>query len=236
MTDARACPKCGAQSQSRANFCTSCGAGLPAGFDIEPHQADETPVDTPTASVSGYRISPDRIVVMSILSWGFYLFYWFYLTWKQYRDYTQSVAYPVWHATAIGAVPIYSLFRVHAHMRTFRELMLQAGLTCSISAGAAVYLMIGIFVLNGAAFAVAEFRTPYQAALIMFMIDIGSVSVVILLLYNVQKNLNRYWRELSAGPHFSTRPSVGEVVLAVIGILLWTDAIASILSESYRLV
>ena len=32
-----------------------------------------------------------------------YLFYWFYLTWRQYRDHTGDTAYPVWHALTLAA-------------------------------------------------------------------------------------------------------------------------------------
>lgn len=236
MTVVRNCSNCGAQSQASANSCTSCGAELTAELGYEPYQRNEASPDTPRVSVSQYRISPDKIVVMSILSWGLYLFYWLYLTWKQYRDHTREVAFPVWHAAAIGTVPIYSLFRIHAHMRVFRELMLQAGQATSISASRTVGLMIVFTVLNGVALVVAELGTTSTTALITLVIDIGSVSVVILLLYGVQKNLNRYWREQSGGPLFNARLGAGEVILVVIGVLLWVDAIASVLSESYRLV
>jgi len=120
--------------------------------------------------------------LMSILSWGLYLFYWLYLTWKQYRDHTQEVAFPVWHASAIGTVPVYSLFRIRAHMRVFRELMLQAGQATTISTGRAVGLMIAFTVLNGAPFVFSELSTTYKAALGMLVTEIGSVAVVISIL------------------------------------------------------
>ncbi|MDP6072696.1 MAG: hypothetical protein QGG34_14250 [SAR202 cluster bacterium] len=104
------------------------------------------------------------------------------LTWKQYRDHTQEVAFPVWHASAIGTVPVYSLFRIRAHMRVFRELMLQAGQATTISTGRAVGLMIAFTVLNGAPFVFSELSTTYKAALGMLVTEIGSVAVVISIL------------------------------------------------------
>ena len=50
-------------------------------------------------------LSQNRILVMAVLSFGLYLLYWFYLTWKQYRDQTSQEAFPVWHALSL-LVPI----------------------------------------------------------------------------------------------------------------------------------
>ena len=71
-------------------------------------------------------LPPTRILLMAVLSYGLYLFYWFYLTWKQYRDHTGREAFPVWHALTL-VVPIYGLFRTHAHVRSFKELMVNSG-------------------------------------------------------------------------------------------------------------
>ena len=39
-----------------------------------------------------YHISLKRVLFMTVLSVGLYLFYWFYITWKRYRDHTQAEA------------------------------------------------------------------------------------------------------------------------------------------------
>ena len=76
---------------------------------------------------------------MTALSFGLYIAYWFYLTWKQLQPQTRKEHYPVWHALTLF-VPIYSLFRLHRHMTVIRELSLGVGLTPSLSAGGAVIL------------------------------------------------------------------------------------------------
>lgn len=62
------------------------------------------------AAVTGLRtqISMRRILFMTIASYGLYLVYWFYVTWKQYKDNTGERAYPVWHALTL-LIPIYNL-------------------------------------------------------------------------------------------------------------------------------
>ena len=68
------------------------------------------------------RVQLWRVLTMTVVSAGLYLLYWFYLTWRLYRDSTGMKAYPVWHALTLF-VPIYSLFRTHAHMRVYSEAM-----------------------------------------------------------------------------------------------------------------
>ena len=134
------CSNCG-QEYHHGDFCKNCGARIaPEPFPAGENSSGETPE-------LSYHISPRRVILMTILSYGLYLFYWFYLTWKQYRDHTGGEAYPVWHALTL-LVPIYGLFRTHAHMRSFSELMIQANMSCSINAGLAVLVIIVIMVLE----------------------------------------------------------------------------------------
>ena len=81
MVEAGRCLGCGSEIQAADRHCRSCGIELSEGL-----------------LVLRYKLSPKRVVVMSILSFGIYLWYWFYMTWKQYRDHTGERAYPVWHA------------------------------------------------------------------------------------------------------------------------------------------
>ena len=62
-------------------------------------------LEGPTYSVEiPCLISVRRVVLLSALSGGLYLYYWFFITWKHYRDHTGAEAYPAWHAlSTIGA-------------------------------------------------------------------------------------------------------------------------------------
>jgi len=131
------CPYCAHQVESNHIFCGGCGKALPAESTADP---EEALTGQPPRTLA-YRISPTRILVMTFLSDGLYLFYWFYITWQQYRDHTGNQVFPMWHTLSL-MIPIYGLFRTHAHMRSFKELMQDADVFCSIAVGWAVVLVL----------------------------------------------------------------------------------------------
>jgi hypothetical protein len=201
------CPNCGTRIDPSDNYCGTCGKGLQGGAVA----AAAYPAAGPASMTLPYAISLRRVLIMSVLSYGLYLFYWFYLTWKQYRDHTQTEAFPIWHALAL-MVPVYNLFRTHAHMRTFKSLMRDAGLVSTISAKWAVVL-----VLVSAAF-----------------VDFVSIAAVVVLLLHVQSNLNRYWRKVANARLVNARIGASEVVFGLIGGVFWIDTLANVLSAAYR--
>jgi hypothetical protein len=185
-----------------------------------------------------YAISLNRVLMMSVLSYGLYLFYWYYLTWKQYRDHTRTEVFPVWHALTL-LVPIYNLFRTHAHMRSFKELMVEAGLATTISAGWAVVLVMISIVLDGVSFNVAGGfgdigAITQNTAITIGVIDLISITAVAALLSHVQANLNRYWSNLGNAPLVNARIGDGEVIFGLIGGAFWFDTLANVLSTAYR--
>ncbi len=211
------CPNCGRETQSQANFCPACGAELAA------VPVTSNPVETP--GELPYHISLNRIVLMTVLSQGLYLFYWFYLTWKQYRDHTGDVAYPVWHVLTMY-VPIYELFRIHAHARTYRDLMRLAGVASSIKAWLAVvlwFISVRIVVIQ---FCISvtllsdEARDFYGAVPLLGILGFA-IGLVIALLWHLQSNINRYWRGFLNARVTSARIGVGEIIFAIIGVLAW---------------
>ena len=175
---------------------------------------------------------------MTMLSDGLYLFYWFYITWQQYRDHTGNRVFPMWHTLSL-IIPIYELFRTHAHMRSFKELMLNAGVSCSIAVGWAVVLVMVSTLLdnvslrvNGGFFNFDEVSA--RAAFLSALLDLASIAVVLGLILHVQQNLNRYWASLDNVTLVDLNVGAGEVILAVIGVLTWIITIASIVSPAFR--
>ena len=70
--------------------------------------------------VPALRLSVGRVALLTVMSSGLYLFYWFYLTWKQLQTESSETHYPVWHALTL-MVPIYGLFRMHRHVSLINE-------------------------------------------------------------------------------------------------------------------
>jgi len=228
------CPYCSHQVQSTHIFCGGCGKALPAESSSYPEEAPAAPPQQTLA----YRISPTRILIMTLLSDGLYLFYWFYITWQQYREHTGNRVFPMWHTLSL-IIPVYGLFRTHAHMRSFKELMLNAGVRCSIAVGWAVVLIMVSSILdnvslrlNGGFFNFGEVSAG--PAFISASLDLASIAVVLGLLLHVQQNLNRYWASLDNVTLVDLNVGIGEVILAVIGVLTWIITIASIVSPSFR--
>ena len=207
------CSNCGHRIEATVNFCGRCGAA--------------------TTKPLPYLMSVTRVAIMSVLSGGLYFYWWLYITWKQYRDHTGEEAYPVWHALTL-LVPIYGLFRVHAHTRTFRELMMAGQLTSSISPGTAVVaaLIAGVF---GSVGITDVWSGEISESLAIFMLVAGVISTALIawLLSSVQGNINRYWGAVSPIAT-SCRMGLGEVLLTMLGIAFWGDTIATAFNESWR--
>tara|TARA_B100000315_G_scaffold37613_1_gene32231 strand:+ start:904 stop:1614 length:711 start_codon:yes stop_codon:yes gene_type:complete len=230
------CVNCGTRTDPSDNYCGTCGNGLQVGPVVAAAVAD--PAAAPASRTLPYAIPLRRVLIMSALSYGLYLFYWFYLTWKQYRDHTQTEAYPVWHALTL-MVPGYNLFRAHAHMRSFKGLMLNAGLASTISAGSGVVLVLILIVLGVVSFQLAggsggDGDITQKTAVAIAVLNVISVITVAGLLIQVQGNLNRYWRKVANVQLANARIGVGEVGFGLIGGVSWLDTLANVVSAAYR--
>ena len=227
------CRYCGAGVRSSDTFCFKCGRSL----EIQPTNYVPTDTRAENAISKGIKvddveirrmdviIDPVRIIVLSILSFGLYFYYWFYLTWKHYRDYTGTENYPFWHALTLF-VPIYFLFRVHAHVRSFKELMVEGGMTSSLSPGVVVALILLSNLLS-----IISWRFYYDDSLSnAIVLDIIVVLLNTGLLFWVQTNLNRFWKVTKYIFATNAHIGVGEVIFVLVGILAW---IGTFLPENY---
>ena len=80
------------------------------------------------------------------LTFGVYAFYWLFETWREIKRHDGDEGKnPLGHTLAM-LVPVYNLFRIHAHMRTIRELVQSSGGRTTLSAGTAVlvWMMAGV--------------------------------------------------------------------------------------------
>lgn len=113
-----ACGYCNAVNGPAAHYCRHCGAT---------RAAAPPPPATAVASGPESNIIPMKsLLLLTFDSYSAYLFYWFYRPWRQYRDHTGDIAYPVWHALT-WAAPTYGWFRIYAHAKACRPLVAVAG-------------------------------------------------------------------------------------------------------------
>ena len=223
------CPNCGLQVDAGQRFCQSCGRQLESQIPTQgTPDLQATPSVTPVAATQLATIIPiERVILMSVISYGLYLFYWFYVTWKQYRDYTKREAYPVWHALTLS-VPVYGLFRAHAHVRTYKELAASAGVPTSLSPGWAVAAVMASGALDWGSLRMGFSSSSDDFAVAIAILDILSMVIVTFLLVYVQRNLNAYWRSIKEVTASPVKTGWGEIVFGILGVLSWVGTIVSL--------
>ena len=219
------CGRCGATRAPEHIYCGACGVRLPAvspGAPAPPAASQPSAYTSePRADALPYYISPNRIVLMTFLTAGLYIFYWMYLTWRHYRDHTGETAYPVWHALAL-AVPIYQFFRLHAHLRVYQELMQARGVPNTLHPLRGVGIYLAVFLLSVAGLQLATstaLTTPQQA--VYFGINLAQVALTAWLMVDAQGNLNRYWQHRLGERLAPAAVSPVEILLTIIGLLQW---------------
>jgi hypothetical protein len=193
---------------------------------------------------------------MSFLSFGLYLFYWLYKTWKQYHDHSGVPAHPIAHGLT-GLVPIYGSFRAHAHLRTFGELASRAGLELRLNPRLAFIAVLSGWVLSFVAGGVSsvefvevmdpvtgnpaidpvtgaeitEVINPTRSELIMSLfLRMASIIAGVWMVLHAQPRINYYWGQVYGSRLRGVVLGKGDLILGVFGILAWTTAIFGILS------
>ena len=201
-------------------------------------QPDIYGIDEPLAGdlAGGAYISTTRIILLSVISMGLYWFYWMYRTWKQYRDHTIEMAaangqthYPVLHALT-QFLPVYAFFRYHAHIRQYKDLMVERGVPDTLNLG----LLTTFVVINGiVSIAGGTMRSPdlYSGAVLVTGLILSIVALVlsIVLLCVMQTNLNRYWASVDGRLLQSARFGKGEAVCIVLGVIFWAGVVAAVI-------
>lgn len=183
----------------------------------------------------GAYISTTRVILMSIISIGVYWIYWMYRTWKQYRDHTLELAaetgdvhYPVLHGLT-QPLPVYGFFRYHAHIRRYKDLMVERGVPDTLNLG----LLTTVVVINWIVGILGGImRSPDLPADVLvpgIVLSILTLIVTIVVLCVMQSNLNRYWASVDNRLMQSARFGKGEIVCIILGVLLWIDVVADIL-------
>ncbi len=254
--DSLVCQRCGSAHAADHRFCGVCGAELHpagdapaasaeidrlAGAPYAPERdapaagsapiAPEPAYAAPRDDAFPYYIPPGRIIALTVLSSGLYVFYWMFATWRQYREHTGQIAFPVMHALSL-LVPIYQFFRLHAHMRVYQELMEQRGVPTTLSPARIVLIYFGVVLLGMVSFilpAEGPLTTSQQAAYIA--INVGQVTLLSWILWHAQTNINRFWQH-RLGIRLGWMPlSFAEIAVVAVGLILGWGMLAIILID-----
>ena len=242
--DSLTCPRCGSERSPEHRFCGVCGADLqpaapPANVADEmdhlagaPYVPDrgadfarrELPADQtyaePRDDAFPYYIPPARIILLTLLSSGLYIFYWMYVTWQQYRDHTGEIAFPVMHALAL-LVPVYQFFRLHAHMRVYQELMERRGVPNTLNPLRVVLVYFGVVLLG-----MVSLMIPAEGAITLAQqaayaaINVGQAALLAWIMWQAQTNINRFWQHRLGMRLGWLKFSVPELALVAVGFFL----------------
>jgi hypothetical protein len=219
------CRHCGAEVRSSDTFCFKCGSSLvtqPENSTPSENRPEYVASNADVVPIVQARrmdviIDPARVIIVGLLSFGFYFFYWFYLTWKHYRDYTRTKNYPVWHALSLF-VPIYCWFRVHDHIHSYKELMFEKNIDSNLNSG----LFVVLFIIVNALYYVSGYISSLSTVFTIVL-----MCVEVLLVVWAQTNLNRFWKSTKDITPVNARVGVGEVIFCLIGLLAWYGTFAA---------
>ncbi len=202
-----------------------------AGAPYDPGLRRETAPTGELDDTLPYYIPPNRIALLTVLSAGLYVFYWMYITWRHYRDHTGEPAYPVFHALSL-MVPVYQLFRMHAHMRVFQELMETRGVPSTLSPLRSVLIYLGVILLGMVSIMIpseAPLTLSQQAAYVVIIVS--QSSLLAWMLWRAQTNFNRLWQH-RLGMRLGWMPiNTAEVAVTILGFVFGWGMLAVILID-----
>ena len=218
------CPKCSSLNPPGNSFCTSCGSEL---------LNTTAPIQTrswlialfaraDSSATTNVLLPLRRTLALAVISWGLYLAFWLYITWKHLAAETDEAHYPLWHTLAILFVPIYGLFRFHKHIALIKNLAKTNNIDTTLEPLPAVimFLLAGILQFQG----LREDSAMPWLILTLFALILTTAPILW-----AQSPLNNYWYQSRAE---ATSPSLSgwEMVLVGIGIVSWVGLIIPVSS------
>lgn len=215
------CLECGAQNEATARFCGRCRntqfvSSRAAGF-VEPTAAGFGPYQPRPGRVRAAEldlnvvISLPRVIILSVISSGFYSIWWMYRTWAQLQSESENRHFPVWHSLT-QSVPVYGLFRLFAHMSLIHQLRsrldtpssLNPGVIVTISAVAWLMIIVSWNAAGGAALFFMALQALMSTAIVAWP----------------QVALNEYWIGSRGDTVEEAKIAPGEVIFTIIGALV----------------
>lgn len=172
----------------------------------------------PEARIEYFSVSPLRLVVLSILSFGFYLFYWTYKNWAAVRKYTKEDIWPILWGWVFWIFFIIPLF-----VRMRNSLQKDGRPSKGFMVYASVFLAVYMTYRLGDAFFEKLFAYSVPLGLTVMYTACAAFFAAPFFLIPVQRRINAYNKE-------PVRKGIlpGEVLVTLIGIYLFLRAVGII--------
>ncbi|MDD3940310.1 MAG: zinc-ribbon domain-containing protein [Candidatus Pacebacteria bacterium] len=195
------CAHCGLKNDENSKFCQKCGSKL-ADAQVKTKTNDEKP----SVNVEYLAISPKRLALFSVLTFGIYEIYWFYKNWEAVKKAEGQNISPFWRA-------IFAVFFCHSLFKKVLESAKAHDYKESYSPGwlTAAYIAL-IFIGN-----TLSREDSSDPILNLFCLIVVSITFIPLL--SVQKAINFNNEKNKEGATLKQGFSGGEVTLIVVGVL-----------------
>ena len=200
----RTCPHCGGELLAKALKCRHCRQWLP---EVLTSPIAERPVEQAESAVEAEESAASKgqalrhLVLLSMATFGLYLFYWSWRSWRDIRDETGAELSPGLRTAAL-LLPFVSIYVLYLLLSSIRDLARARGVASEYSPG-----------LLTAVFHVIVFAT--NVSLLWFL----AFAVVIPLL-PAQQVLNKYWELVQPEARIREHFTPAEIALAVGGTLM----------------
>ena len=196
----RFCGICGAARESLSlKFCRQCGAAFGAVAPLTP-VAGPAAAPAVTALIDARRRPRAVVALLGLFGSATYAFWWLWMSWRELKRIRGDASMaPFWHAFACFAIPLYGVFRFHAHFRTIDEMNERAGV--SVRAGAGIVTLVFFLLLailySGLALGYAASATGAGAFSLhpLSLVIVGSAYAFVV--RSGQEALNAYYASLS---------------------------------------
>jgi len=209
------CIKCGSKIEDESKFCPRCGTKL------ESNQNDlhkNTDLEKHSVDIEYFAISPARLALFSILTFGIYEIYWFYKNWQAIKKAENQNISPFWRA-------IFAIFFCNSLFKKVLESAKSHGYKELYSPGWLATAYIVLLVVGN-----ALSRAESSDAGLNFIWLIVSVATFIPLL-SVQKAINFNNEKIKGDTVIKQGFSSGEVILIVVGVILFLLVLIGIFSS-----
>jgi hypothetical protein len=154
---------------------------------------------------------PLLVAALIVATSGLYAAYWLYATWRELkRELKDPSMSPIGHVLAF-LVPFYSYYRLHAHLRTIRDLSDRAGASTSLSTGLCMLVWLAASAVDA-----IQLQVAMRGGSSLPIVSLATTVAFAMVVAWAQAGLNTAWATLPKGaPPFRVHPV--EVILLCLG-------------------